>query len=147
MSSELLPLPIFRTKYLHHPCWCYCLSLLGNVTYVVIMLGTFPPLKLGVGDEHCLQASWTWLVSKVRFFKNDFPFFCLLFFYMISVSIWFYVFLLLVLFSCSCFNPIMLNASIGIKNSQVFFIVWLQVAVKWVVFLLFIYLVVICVFT
>lgn len=45
------------SKYLHHPCWCYCLSLLGNVTCVVIMLGTFPPLKLGVGDEHCLRVS------------------------------------------------------------------------------------------
>jgi hypothetical protein len=44
------------------------------------MLGTFPPLKLGVGDEHYLQALWTWLVSKVRFLKNDFIFFGFLFF-------------------------------------------------------------------
>jgi hypothetical protein len=47
---KLLPLLEFHTKYLHHPCWCYCLSLLASVTCVVIMLGTFLPLKLGVGD-------------------------------------------------------------------------------------------------
>ncbi len=54
---ELLPFLEFHTKYLHHPCWCYCLSLLVSVTGVVIMLGTFPPLKLCVGDGHCFQAS------------------------------------------------------------------------------------------